>query len=126
MKGMEDATRSRIRQLMELRSASDQLQLATGAFGRPAAEWRDLGDRLQLLVDLPGVTPEALQLQSDEHEVEITARREGASHGERPSEFWRRLPFPEAVAFAMGEARLQSGVLEVTWPKLSSLEKGEL
>ncbi len=87
----------------------------------PPADWVDEDTHLRLLLDVPGVDPESLEMHEEGGAVTVAGRREAPArllHGERPGGTFRRtLTFPEAVVPGSGEAQLAAGVLSVRFEK---------
>ncbi len=90
----------------------------------PAADWRDEGAHLTLLLDIPGVEASTLELQEDGDQLTISGQRRAEEAGRpllserRTGPFTRTLQFPEAVRAGSGEASLHAGVLRVRFDKL--------
>lgn len=79
-----------------------------------------------LVVDLPGVSPETVDVSVDESELQIEARRGSDEQGEyrylkdtRSRWIDVTLPLPADATGKDGEGRLERGVLEVRLPKSS-------
>ena len=118
-----EQTLTRLHSLMRLRGEVDALE--QGANWEPAFDWLEADLTLTLVMDLPGVDPETLQIAEDGEGVTVTGEREELIlegefiYQERPVEgFSRRLEFPLAVREGAGEARLRNGVLTVIFDKL--------
>lgn len=115
---------ARLQHLMTLREEVETL--TQGGPWTPAADWRDAGTHLELLLDVPGVDPASLALEEDGGQVAVSGERPGAEEEgcpllsrERPSgRFTRVLPFPEEVRPNSGVASLAGGVLTVRFEKL--------
>ena len=111
---------ARLQQLMTLREEVETL--AQGGPWTPAADWRDAGTHLDLLLDVPGVDAGTLALAEDGGQLTVSGERPGTEHlrrSERPSgRFVRELAFPEPVRPASGVASLAGGVLTVRFEKL--------
>ncbi len=104
---------------MNLREEVETLGL--GGPWTPPADWVDEGTHLRLLLDVPGVDPETLELHTEGHSVTVAGRRESPERtlsAERPSGiFTRTLTFPEPVLPQSGQANLSAGVLSVRFEK---------
>lgn len=116
---MNEPVLARLQQLMTLREEVETL----GTLGAwtPPADWVDEDTHLRLLLDVPGVDPESLEMHEEGGAVTVAGRREAPArllHGERPGgTFSRTLPFPEPVVPNSGEAQLAAGVLSVRFEK---------
>ncbi|WP_034409164.1 Hsp20/alpha crystallin family protein [Deinococcus murrayi] len=116
---MNEPVLARLRQLMNLREEVETL----GTLGAwtPPADWVDEDTHLRLLLDVPGVDPQSLEMQEEDGAVTVAGRRDVPLRllsGERPGGTFRRtLPFPEAVVPGSGEAQLTAGVLSVRFEK---------
>ena len=111
---------ARLHHLMTLREEVESLTV--GGPWTPAADWRDAGTHLELLLDVPGVDPESLALEEDGGQLAVSGERPGPTHllsSERPvGRFVRRLNFPQQVRPDSGAASLAAGVLTVRFEKL--------
>jgi len=90
----------------------------------PFADWFETADDLILVMDVPGVEPESLELAHDGEAVILAGRRASQPWGEpRVSErprglFERSLALPEPVEPGSAEAQYRNGQLEVKFRKL--------
>ncbi|WP_339095781.1 Hsp20/alpha crystallin family protein [Deinococcus sp. VB142] len=111
---------ARLQHLMTLREQVETL--SDGGPWVPAADWRDVGTHLELLLDVPGVAPETLALAEEGQQVTVSGERTPPSQllsSERPSgAFSRTFTFPQEVHPASGEASLAGGVLTIRFEKL--------
>ncbi|MGX9686603.1 Hsp20/alpha crystallin family protein [Deinococcus wulumuqiensis] len=115
---------ARLQHLMTLREEVEAL--AHDGPWTPAADWRDAGTHLELLLDVPGVDPASLALEEDGGQLTVSGERQDAAgegrpllSRERPSgRFSRLLSFPEPVRPESGDATLAGGVLTVRFEKL--------
>jgi HSP20 family protein len=91
----------------------------------PQVELFQRGDELVVRADLPGLSPEEVQVEvedgvlviSGERRNEMEDRREGFFHSERRyGAFQRAIPLPEQVNEEQVRAAFRDGVLEVTVP----------
>ncbi|WP_456410267.1 Hsp20/alpha crystallin family protein [Oceanithermus sp.] len=115
-----------IEKLIELKRRVEALeaQFGTDALAGwvPAVDVIDEGDAYRILVDVPGVKPEDLELQEDGRTVTIAGVRhelEGRfiTHT-RPTGYFRRsLTLPEPLVEGAAAASLKQGVLEIRIPK---------
>jgi HSP20 family protein len=122
---MNEPVLARLQQLMTLREEVETL--GAGGPWTPPADWVDEDTHLRLLLDVPGVDPERLELQEEGGSVTVAGRRDSAGEGdsaghllsaERPGgTFTRTLAFPEAVVPQSGQASLSAGVLSVRFEK---------
>jgi HSP20 family molecular chaperone IbpA len=75
-----------------------------------------------LLVDLPGVSKESLQIDLDKDQITIEARRSAEEQTAysiefRPTDFRRRFSMPVGIDREKVDAELRSGVLWLRLPK---------
>ncbi len=87
-------------------------------------------DAYLLVLDVPGVTAESLEVAIDDGRISIDARREKAPAGdyryleENRSLFLEvELPLPDDASDAGGEATVDRGVLELRLPKRGAGEE---
>lgn len=116
---MNEPVLARLQHLMTLREEVETL--GQGGPWMPPADWVDEGTHLLLLLDVPGVDADTLELHEEGDSVTVAGRRElleRALSAERPSgTFTRTLRFPEAVIPQSGQASLNAGVLSVRFEK---------
>lgn len=116
---MNEPVLARLQHLMKLREEVETLGL--GGPWTPPADWVDEGTHLLLLLDVPGVDPDRLELLEDGQTVTIAGSRERPIRtlsSERPGGiFTRTLPFPEPVLPQSGQASLSAGVLSIRFEK---------
>lgn len=119
--------------LQELLSVRDSIDnLLAGHDGAkpdgltPRIDLVDLGEALQLTIDVPGVSQSDLELAVNDGELVIAGLRETLPQGpavivsERPSgPFQRSIALPTPVDRENATAHLINGVLVVTLPKLA-------
>jgi HSP20 family protein len=85
-------------------------QEPTIRWASPAVDVLHREGSYRLLVDLPGVPKEAVELTVDDGTLNLVARRaDQPEHG-----FRRRLKLPDAVDTEQIDAELKDGVLQVT------------
>jgi len=115
-----------IEKLLELRNRIEALEARIGGEGlgdwSPRIDVLDEGGSYRILVDVPGVKPEDLELQEEGRAITIAGVRnppEGRLvSSERPAGYFRRtLMLPEPVVEGQATASLKLGVLEVLVPK---------
>ena len=115
----------------DLKTAEDELDRLVGrAFSRnawvPALDVRELQDRFEVAVDLPGIDPSAVSVTFEDGTLAITGKREFTS--EQSDETWHRiersfgafartLRLPRTVDTERIEASFDTGVLTVSVPK---------
>jgi HSP20 family protein len=116
-------TLHRLQELMELRQQVETLE--TGTHWQPAADWLEGESHLALVLDLPGVSLDSLQITEDERGVQLSGERSNIDfvgeflQQERPTNnFSRRLELPVEVRENSSHATLKNGVLLIVWEKL--------
>ncbi|WP_407570651.1 Hsp20/alpha crystallin family protein [Deinococcus altitudinis] len=118
---MNEPVLARLNNLMALREEVEQL--GTAFPWEPAADWHDLGTHLLLVMDVPGLDAEHLELLEEGDDLTIAGERGEVLDGEllsreRPGgRFVRTLNFPVAVRAGSAEASLSGGVLKVRFEK---------
>lgn len=97
----------------------------------PATELRDRGDAFVLRVQLPGLTPEDVDVQVAKKAVSISGEYQQASNpGEKPlyrsefryGKFQRMIPLPVAVENDQVTADFTHGILTLTLPKVAEAQ----
>lgn len=97
----------------------------------PAVDIKEEADRYVLLADLPGVSPEHIEVSmengiltlSGERATEAKSHREGYKRIERVyGGFYRRFSLPDTADAEAISARCSNGVLEIAIPKRSLLQ----
>lgn len=91
----------------------------------PAVDIVENGDAYMLLVDVPGVNPDMIDIHMENGVLSIkgertpgTMEREAYKRVERPrGSFHRRFSLPEATDANRVSAKCRTGVLEITIPK---------
>lgn len=82
---------------------------------RPAVDVLESRDGVQLVLDLPGVPPDAIQVQSENLTLTVQGVRQDRRIG------WRRaFTLPATVDSTRIEARSENGVLYLTIPLLEA------
>ncbi len=118
---MNEPVLARLNNLMALREEVEQL--GTAFPWEPAADWHDLGTHLLLVMDVPGLDAEHLELLEEGEDLTIAGERGEVLDGEllsreRPGgRFVRTLSFPVPVRSGSAEASLSGGVLKVRFEK---------
>lgn len=96
----------------------------------PAVELKDVGDELVLRVQLPGIDPEAVDIQVAKQGVSIAGEyrheHKTEEHGYFKSEFrygsFRRVvPLPVAIENEQVKANYNNGILTLTLPKVAEV-----
>jgi HSP20 family protein len=91
----------------------------------PSIEVSEKDGTLRVLADLPGMSPEDVQVEIDDDGLTLSGERqverETDEGGVRRSErqygyFFRRIPLPDGVDPQQVKARFQDGVLEISMP----------
>lgn len=95
---------------------------------RPATDILELEDAVLVLVEVPGLAPEDLEVQVEGTVLSVRGRRQlsfaGSEEGcfhcleRREGSFARRLEVATSVNFAAARAELRAGVLTIELPKL--------
>ena len=84
----------------------------------------DKGEKYIVLMDIPGVYPEDLEIFGEEHSITIKGIKRAVKNGtfitmERFSgKFSRKILFSEEINIAKAVAKLENGVLYLEIPKL--------
>ncbi|WP_293170105.1 Hsp20/alpha crystallin family protein [Oceanithermus sp.] len=115
-----------IEKLIELKRRVEALEAQFGtdalAGWTPAVDVIDEGEAYRVLVDVPGVNPEDLELQEEGRTLTIAGLRpepEGRFVVRaRPAGYFRRtITLPEPLVEGAATASLKQGVLEIRIPK---------
>jgi HSP20 family protein len=92
----------------------------------PATDVRETEKAIELKVDLPGVTPDAIEVKLERNVLTLSAERKAESRDEKDGwvrqerswgRFARSFVLPETVEGTTPEAAYKHGVLTVTLPK---------
>ncbi len=106
-------------------------ETAATAEWTPAVDIKEEADRYVLWADLPGVSPEAIDIMMEngiltlkgERSTESTERREGLKRAERvKGSFYRRFSLPDTADADSISARCNAGVLEISIPKKAAVQ----
>ena len=109
------SVRDRIDDLLERRMPGDGLT--------PRAELRDLGEALRLVVEVPGVAQEDLEIAIQDEELVVAGHREIDADGElvfserAAGPFQRSVTLPAAIDRERATAQLYAGLLVLHLPK---------
>ena len=122
------------REMERLFSASplrdDGAASLSGGDWLPAVDVREEADRYRVYVDLPGVKPDAVDINLEQGVLTISGERAaipadeaaGYRRAERPrGRFVRRFSVPESVDVEQVTAHAEDGVLQVSIPKLAKV-----
>jgi HSP20 family protein len=99
----------------------------TGAPFIPAAEIQEMGDTIQLKVEVPGLDAQDLDVQVSAEAVSIRGERKSETKTEekgmirsefRYGQFQRVIPLPNRIKNDQVEAEFKNGVLTLTLPKV--------
>ncbi|KAI2496163.1 Hsp20/alpha crystallin family [Fragilaria crotonensis] len=89
------------------------------AGGHQNLQVRDLGDKVQLSIDLPGVKASALKVQVEDKILSVSASRDiHTEYGLREVEYHRRFRLDDSIDSQRATANLAEGVLILTAPKI--------
>ena len=97
-------------------------------FARPRTTVHELDNSIKIMMDLPGVTKENLDISYNRGELAITGRREVWDKGKMKPVYAERFDGGFKKVFAIDEtlgaegiqAKLNNGVLEITIPKVKA------
>ena len=122
-----------VERLQTIRQQLDELtrRFSSGAvFGEwvPAMDVLDEGKQYRLVLDVPGVNNDDLELSEDGNTVTIAGVRyspqgQYARQERSAGQFSRSVEFPEAIQAGSAEASLKGGVLEVVIQKQGAKRK---
>ena len=106
----------------EVSLAPKQLSLE-GAYTTPAVDIYETPKQLVLLVDLPGVEPENVEIDLKRNSISILAKVSEQEGGQvlldeyRAADFFRAFGITELVDYTRVQASLEDGVLKIVLPK---------
>ena len=109
------SVRDRIDDLLERRVPHDGLT--------PKAELRDLGDAFRLVIEVPGVAQEDLEIAVQDRDLVIAGHREGDDEGQvvfserARGPFQRSVTLPADIDRERASAQLYAGLLVLDLPK---------
>jgi HSP20 family protein len=116
------------------RRARNTLAPASGAT-MPSIDMEDQGKNYRLTVDLPGFKKEDVQVELEEDEITINARRQQVEdersktfvrHERSAQTYYRRIHLPEPIRSDQSNAKLNNGILEIMLPKKEPKETKKL
>lgn len=116
---------------IELGRAAPESSTAATAEWTPAVDIKEEVDRYVLLADLPGVSPEHIDVTMEngiltlkgERDTEARSHREGYKRIERVfGTFYRRFSLPDTADADGIAAKCSNGVLEIVIPKKSAVQ----
>ena len=116
------------------RRARNTLTPASGAT-MPSIDIEDQGKNYRLTVDLPGFKKEDVQVELEEDEITINARRQQMDeernknfvrHERSAQTYYRRIHLPEPIRSDQSNAKLDNGILEIMLPKKEPKETKKL
>jgi HSP20 family molecular chaperone IbpA len=101
-----------------------------GPLVAPPVDIYENGKSITLLADMPGVSPEHLEIDLNEGVLTITgrvppaqaSREEAVLYEYRPATFQRKFTLSQTVDQAKIEARLEDGVLHLELPKVEKAQ----
>jgi len=102
------------------------------ALRTPAVDLVDTGSDYRLMVEMPGIKREEVNIEIGEKDVQISAEtkreEEGGEGGyirreRRYSRIYRRIPLPDGVRTDGTSAEMKDGLLTIRLPKISPQEK---
>lgn len=118
---IETMKRSHRAREMVRRLAGEEKE-AVGISDFPEVDILDTPSELVVLINLPGVHKEDIDLQVTEDSISIEARVKAVPgkvlKSERPTSFKRDVPLPVEIKPEESRARYENGVLKVLVPKL--------
>lgn len=88
----------------------------------PRVEVDEDGQRYVLRADLPGVTPQDIELTTEAGVLTLKAERRGTLAGSTAITLQRRFTLPEDADLDAISARSSHGVLEITIDKLAKVQ----
>jgi HSP20 family protein len=117
-----------IRQLIERMADFDRVDRPGEGEWVPPVDVYEYRGRLVVVVEVPGLTPDALRIVHGNKQLVISGERKERRASpavdsflcmERPQgRFRRTIPFDFSVDVSLAEARLAAGVLTITLPRL--------
>lgn len=101
----------------------------------PAVDVKDEGDKIKVIVDLPGMKKEDIHVRADEDKIVIKAEKEKSKENEGGDyliqersnvSYYRVIPLPEYVDPDSAKARYKDGELEIELNKIKGKRKKEV
>lgn len=100
--------------------------LTEGRARMPAIDVKDKGTEIEVVVEMPGVPKDAVEINMTDDALEISAEAKGEEKEEDEgylrreryyTSFYRRVPMPGGVRAEKGEAEMVDGILRIRIPK---------
>ena len=94
----------------------------------PPVDVYENGDELLLVADVPGATPDGIDVHLDKGQLTIRAKRSQDATGTpvateyRPRDYYRVFSVPHGIEASKIDAQLSGGVLRLRLPKSESLK----
>ncbi|GGJ29782.1 Hsp20/alpha crystallin family protein [Deinococcus roseus] len=127
---MDELVLKRLGSLMKLREDIEVLS-GTGRW-TPSSDWLETDSHVILVMDLPGIDPESLEIQEDAEILTVAGKREDLEvpgtviHHERPgTDFVREFQMPRDTMPGSAQARLRNGVLVISFEKSTKVINAE-
>ncbi|MBO8126320.1 MAG: Hsp20/alpha crystallin family protein [Firmicutes bacterium] len=115
------------RRLLESPFFSDFVDFFERPF--PATDVKDLGESIEVTMDLPGVNKEDISIEYNNNVLTISGRSSVENKYEQDNffrqeryygSFNRQIALPAAVDYTQAKASFQNGVLKITLPKTNA------
>lgn len=127
---MDELVLKRLGSLMKLREDIEVLS-GTGRW-TPSSDWLETDSHVILVMDLPGIDPETLEIQEQDEILTVAGKREDMEipgtviHQERPgADFVREFQMPRDTMPGSAQARLRNGVLVISFEKSTKVINAE-
>jgi len=95
----------------------------------PTVDVYENGEELLLIADVPGATPEGIDVRLDQGLLTIQAKREAetttarnVAAGHRARDYFRVFSVPSEIDATKIDAQLSNGVLQIRLPKADSIK----
>ena len=88
---------------------------------QPLCDIIELNGAVRILMDLPGISADALDIDVKERQLHVAASMPGLWQG-RKVEYQRSFQLSEDIDAAKISAKIRDGVLELTLPKMESAQ----
>ncbi len=101
----------------------------------PALDLEDYGDHYKVVVELPGLNKDQIEVKVDKNSLEIRAEKKTQQEQKEKnffnreqsySTYQRTLNFPAEILSDKVESRMKNGILEITAPKRVTTPKKQL